>query len=166
MSMPNLKKICSAVLKLLREQTSIKGDNIKDTDVIRNYGIISHHTGWWVMMSWQRKPSHLKSLSICHTGITDCRNLKKYMFGPASSGAGPIPNFMKNQFSHSYVMICGAYGSEYEDGCLLGCSTVTMEAVQTSEPVNLYQSTWRYNPEDSHLHSSIITWQKMYFIRP
>jgi hypothetical protein len=27
-----------------------------------------------------------------------------------------------------------------------------MEAVQTSETmVNLYQSTWRYNPEDSHL---------------
>jgi hypothetical protein len=29
-----------------------------------------------------------------------------------------------------------------------------MEAVQTSETlVNSYQSTWRYNPEDSHLHS-------------
>jgi hypothetical protein len=27
-----------------------------------------------------------------------------------------------------------------------------MEALQTSETlVNLYQSTWRYNPEDSHL---------------
>jgi hypothetical protein len=29
-----------------------------------------------------------------------------------------------------------------------------MEAVKTSETsVNLYQSTRRYNPEDSHLHS-------------
>jgi hypothetical protein len=29
-----------------------------------------------------------------------------------------------------------------------------MEAVQTSETVvNLYQSTRRYNPEDSHLHN-------------
>jgi hypothetical protein len=28
-----------------------------------------------------------------------------------------------------------------------------MEAAQTSEMlVNSYQSTWRYNPEDSHLH--------------
>jgi hypothetical protein len=30
-----------------------------------------------------------------------------------------------------------------EDGCLLGCSAL----------VNSYQSTWHYNPEDSHLHS-------------
>jgi hypothetical protein len=29
-----------------------------------------------------------------------------------------------------------------------------MEAVQTSEVlVNSYQCTWRYNPEDSHLHT-------------
>jgi hypothetical protein len=33
-------------------------------------------------------------------------------------------------------------------------STLMMEAVQTSETlVNSYQSTWCYNPEDSHLHS-------------
>jgi hypothetical protein len=31
-----------------------------------------------------------------------------------------------------------------------------MEAVQTSEMlVNSYQSTWRYNPEDSHLQDNI-----------
>jgi hypothetical protein len=31
-----------------------------------------------------------------------------------------------------------------------------MEAAQTSEMlVNLYRSTQRYNPEDSHLHSQI-----------
>jgi hypothetical protein len=29
-----------------------------------------------------------------------------------------------------------------------------MEAARTSETlVNFYQTTWRYNPEDSHLHS-------------
>jgi hypothetical protein len=29
-----------------------------------------------------------------------------------------------------------------------------MEAANTSETsVNFYQTTWRYNPEDSHLHS-------------
>jgi hypothetical protein len=27
-----------------------------------------------------------------------------------------------------------------------------MEAVQTSETLVNYQFTWRYNPEDSHLH--------------
>jgi hypothetical protein len=46
-----------------------------------------------------------------------------------------------------------------ENGCLLGCSdesliALMMQAVQTSESsVNSYQSTRRYNPEDSHLHS-------------
>jgi hypothetical protein len=32
--------------------------------------------------------------------------------------------------------------------------TMMTEAVQTPETsVNSHQSTWRYNPEDSHLHS-------------
>jgi hypothetical protein len=55
-------------------------------------------------------------------------------------------------------MTRGFHGGDYEDGCLLGCSDVQtivalmMEAVQTSETsVNPYQSTRRYNPEDSHL---------------
>jgi hypothetical protein len=31
-----------------------------------------------------------------------------------------------------------------------------MEAARTSETlVNLYQTTWRYNPEDSHLHNKL-----------
>jgi hypothetical protein len=31
--------------------------------------------------------------------------------------------------------------------------TLIMEAIQTSTTlVNLYQSTWRYNTEDNHLH--------------
>jgi hypothetical protein len=47
-----------------------------------------------------------------------------------------------------------AYKILHEDGCLLGCSTLMMEALQASEAlVNSYQSTRRYNPEDSHLHS-------------
>jgi hypothetical protein len=37
-----------------------------------------------------------------------------------------------------------------EDGCLLGCSA----AASTSETsVNFYQTTQRYNPEDSHLRT-------------
>jgi hypothetical protein len=45
------------------------------------------------------------------------------------------------------------------DGCLLGFSavealTLMMEAARTSETlVNFYQTTRRYNPEDSHLHT-------------
>jgi hypothetical protein len=30
--------------------------------------------------------------------------------------------------------------NKHDDGCLLGCSAV-------------YQTTWRYNPENSHLHT-------------
>jgi hypothetical protein len=44
----------------------------------------------------------------------------------------------------------------YEDGCLLGYSAVAlmMEAARTSETlVNFYQTTRRYNPEDSHLRN-------------
>jgi hypothetical protein len=40
------------------------------------------------------------------------------------------------------------------DGCLLGCSALMMEAANTFEAmVNFYQTTRRYNPEDSHLHT-------------
>jgi hypothetical protein len=46
-------------------------------------------------------------------------------------------------------------GGEYEDGCLLGCSALMMEASRTSETlVNFYQTTRRYNPEDSHLQTN------------
>jgi hypothetical protein len=42
----------------------------------------------------------------------------------------------------------------FEDGCLLGCSALMIEAVHTSETlVNSYQSTRRYNTENSYLHS-------------
>jgi hypothetical protein len=41
-----------------------------------------------------------------------------------------------------------------EDGCLLGCSALMMEAARTSGTlVNFYQTTRRYNPEDSHLRT-------------
>jgi hypothetical protein len=73
-----------------------------------------------------------------------------------------------NQLFFVMVKFCGIWGShggEYEDGCLLGCSAVylvevyqlfrialMMEAVRSSQTlVNFYQTTRRYNPEDSHL---------------
>jgi hypothetical protein len=70
-----------------------------------------------------------------------------------------------NQF-HNFLLI--------KDGCLLGCSAVylvevyqrfrgpcclhhqglMMEAARTSETlINFYQTTLRYNPKDSHLHT-------------
>jgi hypothetical protein len=40
-------------------------------------------------------------------------------------------------------------------GCLHHQGTETMEAARAAETlVNFYQTTWRYNPEDSHLHIS------------
>jgi hypothetical protein len=54
--------------------------------------------------------------------------------------------------------IWGSHGGEYEDGCLLGCSdALMMEAARTSETlVNFYQTTRRYNPEDSHLFRFVL----------
>jgi hypothetical protein len=38
--------------------------------------------------------------------------------------------------------------------CCLHHQALMMEAASTSETsVNFYQTTWHYNPEDSHLHS-------------
>jgi hypothetical protein len=45
---------------------------------------------------------------------------------------------------------------DFGNRCLLDCSAVylMMEAARTSETlVNLYQTTRRYNPEDSYLHT-------------
>jgi hypothetical protein len=57
-------------------------------------------------------------------------------------------------------MTWGFHGSDYEDGCLLGSSTVMVEAVQTSETsANSYQSTQCYNPEGSHLYR-ILMWPR------
>jgi hypothetical protein len=51
-------------------------------------------------------------------------------------------------------MTSGFHGGDYEHGCLLA---LMMEAVQTTETsVNSYQSTRRYNPEDSHLQRYFI----------
>jgi hypothetical protein len=48
--------------------------------------------------------------------------------------------------------IRGSHGGEYEDGCVLGCSTLMMEAARTFETLaNFYQTTRRYNQKDSHL---------------
>jgi hypothetical protein len=52
-----------------------------------------------------------------------------------------------------YIGISGSHGGDYEDGCLLGCCAVMMEAASTSETsVNFYQTTRRSNPEDNHLY--------------
>jgi hypothetical protein len=54
--------------------------------------------------------------------------------------------------------VSGSHGGEYEDGCLLGCCAVMMEAVSTSETlVNFYQTTQRNFPEDSHLQYSSLS---------
>jgi hypothetical protein len=66
-----------------------------------------------------------------------------------------------------YKNACQGYKYTNEDGSLLGCSaevlaasiiramiTLMMEAASTSETsVNFYQTTRRYNPEDSHLRT-------------
>jgi hypothetical protein len=43
-----------------------------------------------------------------------------------------------------------------------------MEGVQTSEPlVNSYHSTWRYNPEESHLQNTdLLLTNNMHIIMP
>jgi hypothetical protein len=67
------------------------------------------------------------------------------------------------------MYVWGSHGGECEDGRLLGCSAVQslialfLEAVQTSETlVNLFQSTRRYNPEDSHLLGICLDQKHMY----
>jgi hypothetical protein len=54
--------------------------------------------------------------------------------------------------------IWGFHGDSYKDDCLLECSTVAItlitEAVRSSETsVDIYQTTRRYIPEDSHLQT-------------
>jgi hypothetical protein len=68
----------------------------------------------------------------------------------------------------AYCENSGSHGGAYDDGCLLGCCVRTglrvttacclrcpgLEAASTSETsVNSYQTTRRYIPEDSHLHT-------------
>jgi hypothetical protein len=53
-------------------------------------------------------------------------------------------------FTYPESEISGSHGGEYEDGCLLGCCTLMMEAASTSETsVNIYHTTRRTIPEDS-----------------
>jgi hypothetical protein len=54
--------------------------------------------------------------------------------------------------------VSDSHGDECEDGCYLSCCDELHhpddEAASTSEmSVNFYQTTWRNNPEDSHLQS-------------
>jgi hypothetical protein len=53
--------------------------------------------------------------------------------------------------------ISGSHGGEYGDGCFLGCRAVLSGTIlQTSETsVNVYQTTQRNNPEDSHLQNCV-----------
>jgi hypothetical protein len=53
--------------------------------------------------------------------------------------------------------IKGSHGSEYKDGCLLGCSTMqsgrslpTFQSKDLWKFVNFYKTT-QHNPEDSHI---------------
>jgi hypothetical protein len=81
-------------------------------------------------------------------------------FGSSLPGGGPGET---EQAQKVFSRIWGSHGGEYEDGCLLGCSArwvliaLTMEAARTSETsVNVYQTTRRYNPEDSHLQKVLL----------
>jgi hypothetical protein len=54
--------------------------------------------------------------------------------------------------------ICGLKNKNYVGSEVLMAANMSlmMEAASTSETlVNFYQTTWHYNPEDSHLHASI-----------
>jgi hypothetical protein len=59
----------------------------------------------------------------------------------------------------------GSQSNEHEDGCLLGCCTLMMEAASTSEKlVNLYLTTWCNNPEDRHLIYSSLQCKMQLFL--
>jgi hypothetical protein len=70
---------------------------------------------------------------------------------------GTVLNTAGNTINES--RICGSHGGENEDGCPLSSGqwvliALMMEAVRTSETlVNFYQTTRRYNPDDSHLRN-------------
>jgi hypothetical protein len=68
-----------------------------------------------------------------------------------------VHEFSFTTFPHASIKaseISSSHGGEYEDGCLLGCCAMAMEAGSTSETsVNFYLTTQRNNPEDSHLLS-------------
>jgi hypothetical protein len=55
----------------------------------------------------------------------------------------------KNAFK-SWVSF--SHGSKYEDGCLLGCCIMMMEAAGTAKMLINYQTALHNNPEDSYLH--------------
>jgi hypothetical protein len=64
----------------------------------------------------------------------------------------------KNNAINYLLEIPNYHGGENEHGCLLGCLlaasiiALIMEATSTSETsVNIYQTTRRNNPKDSHL---------------
>jgi hypothetical protein len=65
--------------------------------------------------------------------------LTPFILGPTEVLPWLIGSFNSNRFLTRVLLIA-----------------LKMEAVSTSETlVNLYQSTWRYNPEDSHFHGCI-----------
>jgi hypothetical protein len=96
-----------------------------------------------------------------------------------------VPSPLINRINHhTFSRIWGSHCGQYEDGCLLGCSAVKsgrsistfqrsllplssgrsglialmMETANTSETlVYFYQTTRRYNPEDSHHHVFSLT---------
>jgi hypothetical protein len=56
----------------------------------------------------------------------------------------------------------GSYGDEYEYLYLLGCFTVVMNAVSSSESsVNIFQTTWRNIPEGSHLLFAVFVYKEL-----
>jgi hypothetical protein len=63
-------------------------------------------------------------------------------------------SFDQNYYRKKLCMISSSHGGEYKDGSLIA---LMMEAIWSSEmPVNLKQSTWCHNPEESHLSKKLI----------
>jgi hypothetical protein len=70
---------------------------------------------------------------------------------PALARSQPYSPLVQSRF---LPWLTGSYISNWFNACGL-LIALMIEAARTSETlVNFYQTTWRYNPKDSHLHTN------------
>jgi hypothetical protein len=85
-------------------------------------------------------------------------NLKSYLIPIVFNDTlSNVEVFREAQFEHTVVVGFDSYISNrfHARGLLIA---LMMEAARTSETlVNFYQTTRRYNPEDSHLHTVVVS---------